>query len=188
MNRCYSWSSGNWPRNERSVKRKGHRSICSRKNANITHTICQVLPGTKKRTILEIRGEKNAVPCVISCSIRRDQRRAKVADRRGSDLPSADRAWPSMIAHVEQRSSRRESRWWFFFLSRVVVAHRMSFFSSVLTVLPFMERAKESYHEGSSLHNSHRCVMCKTYLFASSPLYVRTKNTEIGLGALVWRP
>ena len=51
-----------------------------------------VLPWPKKRTILEIRGEKNAVPRVISCSIRRDQRRAKVADSRGSDLPCADRA------------------------------------------------------------------------------------------------
>ena len=79
-----------------------------------------VLPWPKKRTILEIRGEKNAVPRVISCSIRRDQRRAKVADVRGSDLPCADRAWSSMISHVEQRSSRRESRWWFFFLARVV--------------------------------------------------------------------
>ena len=46
-----------------------------------------ILPWTKKRTIIEIRGEKNAVPHVISCSIRRDQRRAKVADSRGSDLP-----------------------------------------------------------------------------------------------------
>ena len=46
----------------------------------------------KKRTILEIRGEENAVPHVISCSIRREQRRAKVADSRGSDLPCADRA------------------------------------------------------------------------------------------------
>ena len=43
-------------------------------------------PGQKKRTIFEIRGEKNAVPRVISCSITRDQRRAKVADSRGSDL------------------------------------------------------------------------------------------------------
>ena len=83
-----------------------------------------LLPWPKKRTILEIRGEKNAVPRVISCSIRRDQRRAKVADSRGSDLPCADRAWSSMISHVEQRSSRRESRWWFFFLARVVVPRR----------------------------------------------------------------
>ena len=35
-------------------------------------------------------------------------------------LPCADRAWSSMISHVEQRSSRRESRRWFFFLARVV--------------------------------------------------------------------
>ena len=47
-------------------------------------------PGQKKRTIHKIRGEKNAVPRVISCSIRRDQRRAKVADSRGLDLPCAD--------------------------------------------------------------------------------------------------
>ena len=37
----------------------------------------KVLPWTKKRTILEIRGEKNAVPRVISCSITSDQRRAR---------------------------------------------------------------------------------------------------------------
>ena len=49
-----------------------------------------------------------------------DQRRAKVSDCRGSDLPCADHAWSSMISHVQQRSSRRESRWWFFFLSRLV--------------------------------------------------------------------
>ena len=36
-----------------------------------------VLPWPKKRTILEIRGEKNAVPRVISCSITSDQRRAR---------------------------------------------------------------------------------------------------------------
>ena len=52
----------------------------------------QLLPWPKKRTILEIRGEKNAVPGVISSSIRRDQCRAKVADSRGSRLPCADRA------------------------------------------------------------------------------------------------
>ena len=56
-----------------------------------------------------------------TCDIMLDQRRAKVADSHGSDLPCADRAWSSMISHVEQRSSRRESRWWFFFLARVVV-------------------------------------------------------------------
>ena len=78
----------------------------------------------KKRTMLEIRGEKNAAPRVISCLIRRDQRRAKVADSRGLDFPCADCAWSSMISHVEQRSSRRESRWWFYFLSRVVVPYK----------------------------------------------------------------
>ena len=55
-------------------------------------SMLNLLPWPKKRTILKIRGEKNAVPRVISCSIRRDQRRAKVADSGGSDLPCADRA------------------------------------------------------------------------------------------------
>ena len=88
-----------------------------------------LLPWTKKKkTILglEIRSEKNAVPRVISCPIRRDQRRAKVADSRGSDLPCADRAWSSMISHEEQRSSRRESRWWFFFFFFVQGSGRFS--------------------------------------------------------------
>ena len=79
-----------------------------------------ILPWTKKRTIIEICGEKNAVPRVISCSIRRDQRRASPIRDCPRLLPCADRAWLSMISHVEQRSSRRESRGWFFFLSRVV--------------------------------------------------------------------
>ena len=75
-------------------------------------------PGQKKRTIIEIRGKKNAVPRVISCSIRRDQHRASSIRDCPRLLPCADRAWSSMISHVEQRSSRRESRGWFFFLSR----------------------------------------------------------------------
>ena len=58
----------------------------SRHNNVIT---LNILPWPKKRTIFEIRGEKNAVPRVISCSIKRDQRRAKVADSRGSDLALA---------------------------------------------------------------------------------------------------
>ena len=69
-----------------------------------------VLPWPKKRTIIEIRGEKNAVPRVISCSIRRDQRRASPIRDCPRLLPCADRAQSSMISHVEQRSSRRESR------------------------------------------------------------------------------
>ena len=47
----------------------------------------------KKRTIIEIRGEKNAVPRVISCSIRRDQRRASPIRDCPRLLPCADRAW-----------------------------------------------------------------------------------------------
>ena len=75
-----------------------------------------ILPWTKKkRTIIEIRGEKNAVPRVISCSIRRDQRRASPIRDCPRLLPCADGAWSSMISHLEQRSSRRESRGWFFF-------------------------------------------------------------------------
>ena len=54
--------------------------------ANATSLLIELLPWPKKTTIFEIRGEKNAVPRVISCSITRDQRREKVADSRGSDL------------------------------------------------------------------------------------------------------
>ena len=73
-------------------------------------TNAKVLPWTKKRTIIEIRGEKNAVPRVISCSIRRDQRRASSIRDCPRLLPCTDRARSSMISHVEQRSSRHESR------------------------------------------------------------------------------
>ena len=81
-------------------------------NVRAAHTfpINIMLRHMGKVQILEIRSEKNAVPRVISCSIWRDQRRANVADSRGSDLPCADRARSSMISHVEQRSSRSESR------------------------------------------------------------------------------
>ena len=65
---------------------------CARDTTERMRAAQLLLPWPKKRTIVEIRGEKNAVPRVISCSIRRDQRRAKVADSRGSDLPCADRA------------------------------------------------------------------------------------------------
>ena len=51
-----------------------------------------LLPWTKKRNIIEIRCEKNAVPRVISCSISAGQNLPKVADSHGSDLPCADRA------------------------------------------------------------------------------------------------
>ena len=49
-----------------------------------------ILPWPKKRTIFEIRGEKNAVPRVISCSraISAGQKSRTVADR---TLPCADR-------------------------------------------------------------------------------------------------
>ena len=72
-------------------------------------------PGQKKKNHPRDSRLKNAVPRVKSCSIRRDRRRAKVTDSRGSDLPCADCAWSSMMSHVEQRSSRCESRWWFYF-------------------------------------------------------------------------
>ena len=51
-----------------------------------------LLPWTKKRTTIEIRGEKNAVPRVISCLIRRDQRRASPIRDCPRLLPCADRA------------------------------------------------------------------------------------------------
>ena len=50
-----------------------------------------------------------------TCDTMLDQARSAQGKSRGSDLPCADRAWSSMISHVEQCSSRRESRGWFFF-------------------------------------------------------------------------
>ena len=69
----------------------------------------------KKRTIPEIRGEKNAVP---SCDIMLDDARSAQGKSRGQSrmtLPCVivrHRAW---YLKIEQRSSRRESRGWFFF-------------------------------------------------------------------------
>ena len=53
---------------------------------------CDQLPWTKKRTIIEIRGEKNPVPRVISCSIRRNQCRASPIRDCPRRLPCAGRA------------------------------------------------------------------------------------------------
>ena len=63
---------------------------------NIYVCSCMYYPGQKKRTIIEIRGEKNAVPRVISCSIRCDQRRASPIRDCPRLLPwliAPDRAW-----------------------------------------------------------------------------------------------
>ena len=77
-------------------------------------------PGKKKRTIIKIRGEKNAVPRVISCSIRRDQRRASPIRDCPRLLPCADRAWSSMISHVNSVLLAGILEDGSFFLSRVV--------------------------------------------------------------------
>ena len=50
----------------------------------------------KKRTILEIRGEKNAVPRVISCSITSDQRRARSDPRLSATFALR---WSRVIEH-----------------------------------------------------------------------------------------
>ena len=46
----------------------------------VNRRACTTMDKKKKRIIPEIRDDDNAVPHVISCSITRDQRRAKVAD------------------------------------------------------------------------------------------------------------
>ena len=76
-----------------------------------------LLPWTKKRTNIEIRGEKNAVPRVKSCSIRRDQRRACPIRDFCPALIAPDRAWfhtwNSVLLAVKLNDGS-------FFLSRVV--------------------------------------------------------------------
>ena len=53
----------------------------------------KLLPWTKKRTIIEIRGEKNAVPRVISCSISAGQVRSATVRDFCPALIAPDRAW-----------------------------------------------------------------------------------------------
>ena len=115
---AWSWFQGDidWRHKRLSLS----LSLCLSTTTHESHSRTIYYPGQKKRTIIEIRGEKNAVPRVISCSIRRDQRRASPIRDCPRLLPCADRSWSSMISHVEQRSSRRESQGWFFFLARVV--------------------------------------------------------------------
>ena len=55
----------------------------------------------KKRTTIEIRGEKNAVPRVISWSIRRDQRRA-------SPIRDCPRLLPCAGERERERERERE--------------------------------------------------------------------------------
>ena len=94
----------------------GQRFVIERKN--YSQPSYYYLDKKKKRTIIEIRGEKNAVPRVISCSIRRDQRRAKVADSRESRLPCADRAWYHTWNSILPAANGDDGS---FFLSRVVL-------------------------------------------------------------------
>ena len=81
----------------------------------------QVLPWTKKRTIPEICGEKNAVP---SCDIMLDDARSAQGESCGQlrmTLPCADRASLSMISQDRTAFfSPRISGMVLFFLSRVV--------------------------------------------------------------------
>ena len=103
----------------------------SRKKFPVLVSETKLLPWTKKKN--HPRDSRREEHC-STCDIMLDQARSaqgKVAESRRSDLPCADRAWSSMISHVEQRSSSRESRWWFFFLSRVVVKVTLPCFKSL---------------------------------------------------------
>ena len=88
----------------------------------LRHPTVLYYPGQKKNHHRDSRREERC----STCDIMVDQARSaqgKRDPRLSATLPCGDRAWSGMISHVEQRSSRRESRWWFFFLSRVVVSH-----------------------------------------------------------------
>ena len=87
-----------------------------------------LLPRTKKKKNhpRDLRREE----CCSTCDIMLDDTRStqgKVIRNCPRLLPCADRASSSMISHVEQRSSRPESRGWFFFFfiqgSRTVGKH-----------------------------------------------------------------
>ena len=77
--------------------------------APLTVTVL-LLPWPKKRTILEIRGEKNAVPRVISCSIRRVLRQKSPLTVTVLLEPSASGPHPlSIEQHVCSPTSLRTS-------------------------------------------------------------------------------
>ena len=114
-----------------------------------------ILPWTKKkRTILEIRGEKSAVPHVISCSITSDQARARSDPRLSATFALR---WSRVIEHDITRGtaffSPRISRW-FFFLARVVL-------SSYLLSIFFLARRvlKIALPLSKSLINDQRLVL-----------------------------
>ena len=66
--------------------------VCSCVTAERFRAVTQLHTTTldkKKEPSSRFAARRTLFPRVISCSIRRDQRRAKVADSRGSDLPCA---------------------------------------------------------------------------------------------------
>ena len=101
-----------------------------------------------------------------SQAISAGQKSRTVADR---TLPCADRLWSSMISHVEQRSSRRESQGWFFFLSRVV-PWCISWLRAQLAP-PHWSRFTESVQD--DICTSHRWV-------AMGPVRIRHSSHHFG--------
>ena len=83
-------------------------------------SFCHTTLAKKKNHHRDSRREERCSRCDIMFDQARSARRASPIRDCPRLLPCADRAWSSMISHVEQRSSRRESRGWFFFLARVV--------------------------------------------------------------------
>ena len=130
-----------------------------------------VLPWPKKRTIFEIRGEKNAVPRVISCSITRDQRRAKVADSRGSDLALA---WSLVIEHDITRGtaffSPRISRMVPFFVQGSSSLHRSALNCGRVTHFKWPTLKQWLIWTGDLLERF--CLPCRRIFRESSPLWL----------------
>ena len=90
------------------------------RNREINHCALIYYPGQKKEPSSRFAARRTLFHVwyhARSRAISAGQKSRTVADR---TLPCADRLWSSMISHVEQRSSRRESRRWLFFLARVV--------------------------------------------------------------------
>ena len=105
---CESFLEWSWP-------------FCSKRKNSVRRQFA-LLPWTKKKNHHQDSRRKERCS---TCDIMLDQARSAQGKSDPRDcprlLPCADRAWWSMISHVEQCSSRRESRGWFFFcLSRVV--------------------------------------------------------------------
>ena len=111
-----------------------------------------LLPWTKKKNHHQdsLREERCS-----TCDIMLDQARSAQGKSRGQSRIGLALRWSRMISHVEQRSSRRESRWWFFFF---VQGRTIMFATFLLMCLKWEPRfpIKEAIKPGAARNKENR--------------------------------